>query len=400
MKNKGLMQLGMKTTNNESKEEIILVAVGDVCLGLEVRKTIAEHGVLFPFEHVREQILRSDMRFGNLEVVFPGNSIEVSSRKSQIWAEDNAINSLCEAQFDVMSFANNHIMDHGKAGFSRTLDLMSKHNIVSVGAGATLYDSRQAAIIKRNNLKVGFLAFSDNWGQISGNRNPGATEAVAKYMISDIRTLKKEADIVIVSLHMGIEFTPYPSPFQVKISREAVDAGANVIIGHHPHVLQGFEVYHGSLIFYSLGNFVFQVYGHGYQQPYLPHVAWGVILTINLRSDGYISHNVIPTVINEEHRPRLANEDEADRIMRHITEISEPLRDIHRLERIYRHTCGEFARTNYWWFRVGFGVGGIKKIIRMSIMMILRAPNRRWIAGFLRYMFSLQFVRERMNGER
>jgi hypothetical protein len=86
--------------------------------------------------------------------------------------------------------------------------------------------------------------------------------------------------------------------------------------------------------------------------------------------------------------------------MRHITEISEPLRDIHRLERIYRHTCGEFARTNYWWFRVGFGVGGIKKIIRMSIMMILRAPNRRWIAGFLRYMFSLQFVRERMNGER
>ena len=111
---------------------MILAAVGDVCLGLEVRKIFREHGYRFLFANVIDELLSSDIRFGNLEVVFIDDIKRAVNGHSQIWAENRGIKSLSHAQFNVMSFANNHIMDFGNNGFYNTIKLISKENIFHV----------------------------------------------------------------------------------------------------------------------------------------------------------------------------------------------------------------------------------------------------------------------------
>ena len=98
-----------KNGHESRKEEVALTVVGDVCLGLEVRESIAQHGAHFPFERVFEELPSPGIKFGNLEFVFPGDSDEAAKGSSQLWAHDHPINGLPEAQFDVMSVANNHI---------------------------------------------------------------------------------------------------------------------------------------------------------------------------------------------------------------------------------------------------------------------------------------------------
>ncbi|MBC2694874.1 MAG: CapA family protein [Desulfobacteraceae bacterium] len=374
--------------SNSENSIIALNVVGDVCFGLGVRGSIVKYGNEFPFEKVVDELLYSNILFGNLEVVFPGNSARLAKRNADIWAHDNATESLSNAQFDIMSIANNHIMDFGIDGLENTLKLLNQNNIKYTGAGKNIDYALKPVVIDHERISIGFVAFADNEGQRAGRFSSGTAEATSKLVVDSVTSLKKNVDIIVVSLHMGIEFTPYPSPFQVKLSRKIADAGADVIIGHHPHVLQGIEVYKGSLICYSLGNFVFQVYGDDYQQQAYPYSTWGAIIKINMSKNGYASHEIIPSVIKQDHRPWLACGKERKQILQHIEEISKPLKNISEVENLYRTTCRKFAITNLGWFEADFQMGGFPAVLQRCLMMINRAPNRRWIGGFARGLIS------------
>jgi poly-gamma-glutamate synthesis protein (capsule biosynthesis protein) len=142
-----------------------------------------------------------------------------------------------------------------------TVKWLRAHGIAAVGSGLTEQEAHQGVILTRHGIRFGFLGYT--FDQSNGNwKDVDARVAVANVdaLRRDIADLKQRADVVIVSMHHGIEYMPTPSAAQVEFAHAAIDAGAQLVIGHHPHVIEPEEDYHGGEIIYSLGNFVFDQY--------------------------------------------------------------------------------------------------------------------------------------------
>jgi poly-gamma-glutamate synthesis protein (capsule biosynthesis protein) len=179
-------------------------------------------------------------------------------------AEPARAGELGRAGFDVVSLANNHVHDLGGGGAVESRVHLEAAGITPAGAGIDVPEAFAPVVRDAGGLKIAFLAYT-LW---HNGRSPiGADGAVAHiseaellHRVPDaIRAARAElgADFVIVSLHWGIEFQPHPLPTQIEAAHRLVDAGADLVLGHHPHVLQDVERYHGGVIAYSLGNFVF-----------------------------------------------------------------------------------------------------------------------------------------------
>ncbi len=173
--------------------------------------------------------------------------------------------ALRRAGVDIVTLGNNHAVDYGRSALKDSIKLLEKAGVQVVGAGHDAADAREPAIVTTaSGATIGFLAWNDAWwpGFAATTDKAGVAEAFADVgrMKRDIRTLAKRVDYVVVGYHWGIEHEHYPIAQQTKEARAAVDAGADLVIGHHPHVLQGVEVYKRGIIFYSLGDLVFDHY--------------------------------------------------------------------------------------------------------------------------------------------
>jgi poly-gamma-glutamate synthesis protein (capsule biosynthesis protein) len=259
-----------------SQSTLTLALVGDV-LPMDVRDPFRD-------TNVRGMLRSADIAFANLECPLSTRGtptpLKFNHKKRLLhreWvfrASPEAATSLSNAGFDVVSLANNHMMDYGSTALSDTLNALRENGIAYAGAGKNSTAARRPAIVERNGIRVAFLSY------VAANTLPGTkyfeastTEAglpfvredkdgepdvASRQMLrEDIADAKKKADVVAVSFHWGQEFHSQPSAFQRHLAHHTVDAGADFIIGHHPHCLQGVESYKDKPIFYSLGNFVF-----------------------------------------------------------------------------------------------------------------------------------------------
>jgi poly-gamma-glutamate synthesis protein (capsule biosynthesis protein) len=238
-----------------------LIFAGDVMLDRGVRKQIlAAHDPALPFRKIAPLLAGSDIAFVNLESPFSDRG---PYRDSGLifHAAPAMIAGLELAHIAVASTANNHSRDCGSHGVEFTIAWLRKHGIQPVGSSESSAKTHAGVVLQRNGIRFGFLAYTydqqnGNWRDID-QRIALADPAV---LCGDVAELRKHADIVIVSMHHGIEYAPKPSRTQVAFAHAAIDAGATLVIGHHPHVIQPEEKYHDGLIFYSLGNFVFDQY--------------------------------------------------------------------------------------------------------------------------------------------
>ena len=176
----------------------------------------------------------------------------------------------------IVSFANNHVMDQGWAGFAETRDHLKEIGLQFAGSGDTAGQTWQPLVVESNGIKVGWLGMT-RW--LNGNRNPdkddqphvnffpypgesgGAPGADESQVLAAVKAAKAQCDMLVISIHWGTEYAPAPRPEDVEMAHKMLDAGASVIVGHHPHVLQPIETYTTSdgrmaVIFYSLGNFL------------------------------------------------------------------------------------------------------------------------------------------------
>jgi len=210
------------------------------------------------FQHVSSKWTRHDIVFANLESVTDLESVEpkgpFESRINR--GLKSSAQAIVQGGINLVSLSNNHMLDHGEKSFRKTIEVLDANGVQHVGSLA----NRQC-IIERNGLRVGFLAWSVIPGVGTGELNSNAvlfnfTESESK-IIEDVEAIKSNVDRLVLSLHWGNEFVHVPSPSQVRFARTLIDHGVDIIIGHHPHVLQPAENYNGGLIFYSLGNFVF-----------------------------------------------------------------------------------------------------------------------------------------------
>jgi len=235
-----------------------LAAVGDLLLPAGPYGTAPCRDIDEAFADARPALAPSHVLFGNLECTLPGDGRTVAS-EPRVIATPQYVRAVGEAGFHVVTLANNHMFDCFHEGFAHLRGLLDELGILYFGAGDDLEQASAPAILTAGGVRLAFLGGAD---ERSGTRpfatadHWGVAPLDADRLVGQVRELVGEVDHVLVSPHWGEERFDIPAPDQVELAHRLVDAGASMVLGHHPHVLQGMEVYRGRPIAYSLGNFI------------------------------------------------------------------------------------------------------------------------------------------------
>jgi poly-gamma-glutamate capsule biosynthesis protein CapA/YwtB (metallophosphatase superfamily) len=238
--------------------ETHLMFGGDVMLARAVAD-IARHknDWTSPMRDVADLFSKADIAFVNLESPF-WDKKPIGNSELIFRADPDAIAALRFAGIDVVSTANNHARDCYDQGVGFTLDWLKENGIAVAGSGENAAAAHAGSVIERNGWRFGFLGYT--FDQSNGNHpdvDPRIAMLDADQMRRDVAAMKPKADVVIVSMHAGAEYWTHTHPIQTAFAHAAIEAGAKVVVGHHPHVVQPVERYRDGLICYSLGNLVF-----------------------------------------------------------------------------------------------------------------------------------------------
>ena len=244
-------------------KETTLFFVGDMMLTRGVGASVKKNwdgDYNKPFENVQE-LKDADILFGNLEgpVSDVGNNV---GSKYSFRMDPEILLAMKNAGFDIVSFANNHVGDWNVNAFKDTLARLYNNEILKTGAGINNTEVQTPTIIEKNGIKFGFLGLSDvgpAWME-AGDDKAGILLATNPHLPEIIKNAKSESDILIVSIHWGDEYKTIHNRRQESLAKIIIDNGADIVIGHHPHVIQDIGEYKGKPIVYSLGNFIFDQY--------------------------------------------------------------------------------------------------------------------------------------------
>ncbi len=242
---------------------IRITAVGDMMLDGSARPELAKFGYDHAFEGTRDLLQQSHVVFGNLEGPLTRRGKAEKNKKYIFRSPPTKVaKALKRAGFDVVSLANNHSLDYGAVGLGDTIDALAAEGIRHVGAGLNSRDARAPTFVVVGDRTIAFLAYSLTFPENFWARRhqPGTAFGHEKHIVADVAAAREVADIVLVSFHWGQEGITKLREYQTRLGHAAIDAGAQVVLGHHPHILQGVERYKQGAILYSLGNFTFGSY--------------------------------------------------------------------------------------------------------------------------------------------
>ncbi|VAW37497.1 hypothetical protein MNBD_DELTA02-55 [hydrothermal vent metagenome] len=250
----------------DGRGRLTVVAVGDIFLGERAVSFLEKKGPAYPYSKMGGVLSDADLAIGNLESPLTEEDEPFMEKQYLLKAPLLAVASLKASGIDIFSLANNHMMDYGGGALLETIGLLDKEGLGYAGAGADLRSARRPAIrevkVGGDTVKVALLSYSNTFPVefYAGKAVPGTAPGYRKFIRRDVKAARAGADIVIVAFHWGAERMRLPKDYQRELAHFAIDSGAQVVLGHHPHVIQPVEVYKSGVIFYSLGNFVFGFY--------------------------------------------------------------------------------------------------------------------------------------------
>lgn len=318
-------------TAQETRRNTV-VAVGDIMLSGSAAPVLQTtgYGHAFRDPFLSRLVGSADVAFANLEHPVTGSSDRYKDKKFTFRGTSASLRAIKKAGLDMLSLANNHIMDYGATGLMDTIVLCRKLRLACSGAGADEASARRLAVFERRGVRYGLLAYSmtfpeDFWAT---PERPGTAHPDITRLELDIRQARPEVDILIVSFHWGEELMTEPKQYQVGFARYAVRTGADMVIGHHPHVSQAIEIYRGKPIFYSLGNYAFGTYSAA--------VSSGLAVETVFQGKDPVQVNIYPlNVCNREVRfqPRLARDQAALQAITHLQDISSPFNTVISFDR-------------------------------------------------------------------
>jgi poly-gamma-glutamate synthesis protein (capsule biosynthesis protein) len=264
-------------------------------------------------------LANADIAFGNLESPIVAGEIPI--RRGLVFrCLTRYVPGLVNAGFDVLSTANNHAFDQGREGIEYTLDYLDSQNIVAVGTRKRNDQTGFGRLVERKGVVVGFLAYSYAAFNDGGtNQDPQvATWHDWEGVLEEIGRLKEKAEILFVSIHAGGEYRRQPERRKKEFARAAIDAGADAVLGHHPHWVQPVEIYRGKPIFYSLGNFVFDQ-GHTWE------TSQGLMVEFRIKKRKIESARLLPVSIERFCCPRIADKETKNELLARIGMDSDEL---------------------------------------------------------------------------
>ena len=232
---------------------------GDVMLGRSINQRLLQTSDRYPFNDVADALKTFDLTIGNLECVISRLGSPIPGKQYTFEGDPLGFGRLTAAGYSIMSVANNHSGDYGKAAFVDMLGHLPDHGVTPVGGGVNLAAAHQPVIRSIRSTTIGILAYCEiePFGFAATETTPGHAWLDAALMSADIKALRPKVDFLIVFTHWGIEYHPVESTDQEAMARVAIDSGADFVVGAHPHVIQPSSSYRGKPIVFSLGNFVF-----------------------------------------------------------------------------------------------------------------------------------------------
>jgi poly-gamma-glutamate capsule biosynthesis protein CapA/YwtB (metallophosphatase superfamily) len=258
---KGQTDQDMPAPENEAEPSVTLSFVGDVMMTGRVETLLREKGFDFPYAHVKSMFHQDDLTIANLETPVTKRGTPAANKEYVYKSPPEAIPALKAAGVDLVNLANNHSMDQGVAGLLDTFHVLDENGIEYVGAGADANRAYAPVFVERQGITMAFFGFSRVVPEVSwyaGKNKPGVAASYdPSRAVEAIRAAKEKADLVVVIAHWGKEKVDDPVDHQKDLARAYIDAGADLVVGGHPHVLQGFESYKNKWVAYSLGNFIF-----------------------------------------------------------------------------------------------------------------------------------------------
>lgn len=318
------------TSTAQPASQITLLFTGVIVPARCVQSAIdARADANYIYDEVRPAISSADLSVGTLNTTLSDLSTHTGCIETYVLVSDSrSAIAAAQAGFDVMSVATNHIKncagescsDNYNRAFLDTLDNLRANNILPVGAGLNTVEALQPVVVEVKGVRFGFVSL----GMVepmafAGPDSPGIAELTDANLITAINAARQSSDVVIAMPHWGPEDFSNPNSYQLHFAQVAVEAGADVVVGNHTHVVQAIQQINGIDVFYGLGNFVFdQNWDLAHQQ--------GVMLQLHFTGSQYNGYELIPTHVDGDGTVHIAGEDEAASILQRIEDASDRLK--------------------------------------------------------------------------
>jgi len=355
----------------QDKKTIIAAFAGDLVFEAKTIKIIEKEGCNILAQRIWQPFRNADFGLVNLEAPITDRSITRENKRYNLRIPSKAL-PLLEKKI-VFSLANNHIMDYGYEGLEDTINHFIKNGIRFAGAGFNLEEARKPFIFQTGHFSIAVVCATDPRYQPAGASIPGTNPADPEMLKDTLRNVRDQVDIVIVSLHIGMEFVPAPTPFMKSLGELCIEEGASVVQFHHAHCLSGWSLYNQRVILWGTGNYAFpRVIPKGYK-PWSESAVWQ--LRLNHTGEIVGETEIIPIQISDEGIPSPIEGIKAKKIIETIKKNSRKIAKdqnhiFWRLSSILQPGYLRISLSNYYDIAKR---GGIKVLIDsvMSSMSIL-----------------------------
>jgi poly-gamma-glutamate synthesis protein (capsule biosynthesis protein) len=286
-----------------SREEVVLVFLGDIGLGRSMERQLARYGPTHPWEGIEPILNEADLTVANLEGVLTTQG-EPLNKSYLIRAHPDWGQALLKGGLDLLTLANNHALDFGPEGLDETSTTLQALGMAIVGAGPSKQAAHRPALFDLNGVRVAILGYAAaRWnGSVDVPTTDRLAWAEPSAVRTDVQAIRDQADLVIILLHAGTEYAATPSADQVTFAHAAIDAGADLVVGHHPHVTQTVEQYKQGIVVYSLGDALFDIPRQAAMQ--------GDLLRVHATQEGLTQIELWPFWIEDAIRLRLLDDGE------------------------------------------------------------------------------------------
>ena len=300
---------------------------------------------------------QSDLKIVNLECPLTSGVSPVWKSGSVLKGSPEHVHGLTAVPFEIATLGNNHLFDYGVDAFEQTRELLAYHSIQTVGAGMSAKEARQPLIVSVGDAKVAVINFSEGEDLTTAGSGPGVFGWEVDHVITGIEEIRKSVDILIVICHCGVEYIPFPPPYVAEAFQRIAEAGADLVIGHHPHVPQGVQIYKNVPICYSMGNFVF------YQETDLKYRKVGYLIKAGIAKSVVTHIELIPYGIYP-HGLGLLKGEKNHQFFEKLKQVSLPLNDLREIGQAWHG----FLRH--------YGVNGFFDEIEMLLTKLREEPKK------------------------